>query len=195
MRPSLCTFTGVEIFPLTPRVGDIRITDIAHALGNACRFSGHTRDFYSVAQHSVVVADLCVELGAPELEAVALLHDATEAYLVDVPSPIKQSMHEYKAAEARLLGVIFEAFGLDPQLAGELPTVVKAADRRALEIEQVNLMPRVDWWKMPEVGGRKLEALSPRPARALFLRRYAKLLDRGALRPLPSVQHPIPSAA
>lgn len=69
----IATFTGGVFFPLAPRVEDVRISDIAHALSMLCRFAGHTRGFYSVAQHSVLVSRLCSQQDA----LWGLLHDAS----------------------------------------------------------------------------------------------------------------------
>src|SRR6266496_3875421 len=69
-----------------PKPEDVDIRDIAHALSNQCRFTGHTKEFYSVAQHSVLVSTFC----APEDAAWGLLHDASEAYLSDIASPVKK---------------------------------------------------------------------------------------------------------
>src|ERR1017187_10636100 len=79
---SITTFSGIHFWPLLPNPADIRIEDIAHALSNQCRFAGHAREFYSVAEHSVRVSQLC----PPEDALWGLLHDASEAYLTDVPA-------------------------------------------------------------------------------------------------------------
>src|SRR5690606_5290032 len=75
------TFTGRAVYPLDLRPDDIDIQDIAHALSMQCRYAGHTRQFYSVAEHSVHVARWCRQYG-PAAALEGLLHDATEAYLV-----------------------------------------------------------------------------------------------------------------
>src|ERR1019366_9954250 len=79
------TYSGVRFKPLDPDPA-VGISDIAHALANQCRFGGHSSAFYSVAQHSVRVSEIC----AAEDALWGLLHDASEAYLVDVPAPLKQ---------------------------------------------------------------------------------------------------------
>lgn len=79
------TFTGKKVYPLEPCSSEYCIEDIAHALSLTCRYGGHSSDFYSVAQHCCIVSDLCPE----GLKLVGLMHDAAEAYLGDVPSPIK----------------------------------------------------------------------------------------------------------
>lgn len=121
------TFTGIYINVFNPKPEDICIEDIAHALSNLCRFSGHTVQFYSVAEHSIRVA----ELVEPQHKLAALLHDASEAYLLDIPTPIKSLFPEYSKAENKLMEVIAEKFGFEYPL----PAEVKLADKAMLEFE------------------------------------------------------------
>jgi uncharacterized protein len=106
------TYTGKQFWPLSPLPEDIVIEDIAHALSMQCRFGGHVRTFYSVAQHSVHVS-LLVE---PQYALWGLLHDAAEAYLVDLPRPIK------KFSEMGLLYQEIEAAGLDCRSKNHTPS-------------------------------------------------------------------------
>jgi hypothetical protein len=137
------TYSGGQFWPLDPRAEEVEIADIAHALSNMCRFTGHVKEFYSVAQHSVLVA----ELVPTEHKLWALLHDASEAYLHDLPRPLKRSQPFgalYKGHEARLMEVICEKFGLP----AEEPPCVKDADTRLLMTERRDLMGReVEPWK------------------------------------------------
>jgi 5'-deoxynucleotidase YfbR-like HD superfamily hydrolase len=104
------TNSGLFIDILNPDPAMICIEDIAHSLSHQCRFNGHTDQFYSVAQHCVVMAVL---YHTPEsLRLTALLHDAAEAYLGDVVSPIKHLLHDYHALEDHMNYIIAEAFGL-----------------------------------------------------------------------------------
>src|SRR5271165_4859950 len=80
------TYTGKKFFPMDPKPEDICIEDIAHSLSMICRFTGHSREFYSVAQHSVYVSELCSE----QWMLHGLLHDAEEAYTNDLARPIKR---------------------------------------------------------------------------------------------------------
>lgn len=116
------TAGGGRFWPLDPRPEEVDIREVAHALANLCRFTGHTRDFYSVGQHSVLVAMLC----PPEARPWGLLHDASEAYIADVSRPVKHApeMAPYRAIEADLTAAIFRRFGLDPAM----PASVKRAD-------------------------------------------------------------------
>ncbi len=147
MRPThsgwIMTVSGTVFYPMAPTVDAINIQDIAHALGAVNRFNGHTSVPYSVAQHSVLVSK-CFESWGPDARLAALLHDASEAYLCDVPRPLKQlpAFEPYRLAEDRLQQVIHAAFGLteianDPAFIAEL----KRVDRRMLRTEQAHLMP------------------------------------------------------
>ena len=185
MRPTICTFRGIEFPPLTPRVDLIDWRDIAHALALQSRFAGHTSQFYSVAQHSVSVSLACDHEDA----AHGLLHDAAEAYLTDIPTPIKQLFPGYHAAEARLLGVIFEAFGLSPD---RLTTAsVIEADQQALQSERWHLMPEAPWWpkeQVPPLPWGSQMPLAPEAAESLFQDRLLQLHAAGLLPRLPTVK-------
>lgn len=128
------TYSGVAFYPLDPRPEEILIEDIAHALAMQCRFTGHVKRFYSVAEHSVHVSRLC----PAEFALWGLLHDASEAYLCDVARPVKRmpGMEGYRAAEAKLMDNITARFGLDP----DEPAGVKLADTTMLGIEVRDLM-------------------------------------------------------
>ena len=134
------TASGRQFWPLDPRPEDLDLGDIAHALSNLCRFGGHCREFYSVAQHSIHVS---CEVQPRALKAAGLMHDATEAYLIDLPRPIKDALPEYRVAEDRLWRVIAKRYGL-PEV---LPEEVKEADERMLATEQRDLMaaPPREW--------------------------------------------------
>jgi hypothetical protein len=106
-RP-IITYNGITFWPLDPRIDEVNIEDIAHSLSMQCRFNGHLRCFYSVSEHSVRVAAQC----SPENALWGLLHDASEAYLTDLPAPIKEEMPDYKKMERIVQAVICEKFGL-----------------------------------------------------------------------------------
>jgi len=171
----LQTFSGIRFWPLDPRPEEICIEDIAHALAMQCRFAGHSKQFYSIAEHSVHVSYLC----DPGDELWGLLHDASEAYLCDLPRPIKHLpvMGEYQAAEKRLQQAIAERYGL----SSEMPGSVKLADNIMLSVEARELMapldPDWDRWLIPTsdlgivLGGTR----SPAEAEAYFLARFREL--------------------
>lgn len=139
------TYNKHQFHALDPRSGDFDIEDIAHALSLQCRFSGHTRVHYSVAEHSIRVADLC----PPEHKLWALLHDASEAYLVDIPRPFKRlpEFAFYREIEAKTMEAICDQFGL-PR---ECPECVHKADEVMLATEARDLMgPLVGTWHLRE---------------------------------------------
>lgn len=150
------------------------IQDIAHALSNLCRFTGHTREFYSVATHSVHVSRI-----VPRQHALAgLLHDAAEAYLGDVSSPLKALLPDYKKLERFFEAQIFKHFGLP----AELPPEVKQADQIMLATEMRDLMP-VTARDMAGLAAQGIKAHPdltaypqvPSVAKDAFLRRFQEL--------------------
>lgn len=131
------TYTGRKFYPLHPEPDQIVIEDIAHALSNTCRYTGHSRFFYSVAEHSCHVTNVSfwdTHSAYDRAYALAgLLHDGSEAYLCDLARPLKvqPEFAPYREAEARLQAMILQRFGLPP----ELPEVVEIADKRMLVTE------------------------------------------------------------
>lgn len=164
----LTTSSGRAIALESIEAADIDIQDIAHSLSNLCRFGGHTKRFYSVAQHSVRVA-----LSLPkEHQLAGLLHDATEAYLVDIPRPLKMLLPDYQMIEESLWMKVAQRFGLDPKLANE----VIEADNRALltEWQELMVMPVPQYLKAIKPLPNE-KTLSPPKAREYFLEAYATL--------------------
>lgn len=122
-----------------PDVKNIKLVDVARALSNTCRFGGFAHPYYSVATHSLLVADL-VAKWAPELEIAALMHDAHEAYLGDVPRPMKPALPEFAGLVETADEAIGLAFNIDPR-DFRMPEV-KRADELALLHEGRRLMPQ-----------------------------------------------------
>lgn len=165
------TFTGKQFYPIDPHPEDIGIWDIAHALARVCRFGGHCRQFYSVAQHSVLVSEHC-EFNAFQ----GLMHDATEAYIGDMVRPLKLSMPDYKVAEARLWDAICERFDIPKEMNPE----VKVNDNRALMTERRDLCtPTNHRWSLDELGfkpfDKVIQPLDPDMAEVRFMEKYLKL--------------------
>lgn len=161
--------SGRTVWPLDPRPEEIDIEDIAHHLARINRWGGATRDPYSVAQHSVMLA-LYFELGDQRpLTKWALLHDAAEAYLGDVVRPLKPFIPAYRRFEAQLERVIWTKFGL----IGELPEAVKAADTAILGDERDQLFKTNAHARLKRPGetglGTKLCPWSPSRAEEAFL--------------------------
>lgn len=132
------TYSGLYMDPLNPSSRDIEIEDIAHALAMKCRFSGHTQVFYSVAEHSVLVSRIVDK----DVALWALLHDAAEAYLADVASPIKEAFPEFQRAEDKLQECINAVFTGTPKLHEDIVTEIKKADKIALQLELATVMQK-----------------------------------------------------
>lgn len=167
------TFTGKAVYPLSLRPADIDIRDIAHSLSMQCRYAGHSQRFYSVAEHSVHVARFCRQYGTgPALEG--LLHDATEAYLVDVPRPVKPFLTGYKQAERRASHAVAQRFNLD--MAGH-PSIVHETDNRIMHDERAALMTPCsrDWSLTGQPLGVTIECWSPDRAEREFLALFDEL--------------------
>lgn len=168
------TFSGGRYYPLDPRPEHIFAEDIAHALSLLCRYGGHVDRFYSVAEHCVLMS-LAV---APENALAALLHDATEAYVVDVPRPVKRYLSDYAAIEDRVWRAIAARFGVSP----ELPAEVHDVDTRILLTERASLMSRAEIgaWKMDglEPLGVTVTGWEPAYAEERYLNRLAHLLSQ-----------------
>lgn len=165
------TFSGVVYTPTSPRVQDVRIIDIAHHLSLLCRYTGACRQFYSVAEHSVLVSQ-CVP---PEMALAGLLHDATEAYVNDLNRPLKHSwlLWGYRVVERRNWLVIAEKFGLP----ATLPREVHEADLAVLFAEQMEIMlplPQYQGFR-GEPADVAIECWSPAIAEKMFMNRYYEL--------------------
>lgn len=176
MNPAILTASGRYFDFTKPAPSAIALNDIATALSRICRFTGHTTKFYSVAQHSVLVSH-----AVPEQYALqGLMHDASEAYLGDVSSPLKQLLPDYRDIEHRVEQAIRERY----HLPATLDESVKFADLRLLVTERRDLMPP----PAPYYGVRDAEAwlwandieplperivpLNPDDAAALFIKRF-----------------------
>lgn len=174
----MTTFSGRRVNALAPKESDIRIEDIAHALGNLCRFTGHCKAFYSVAQHSVLVS-----LHVPRGFALeGLLHDASETYINDLSRPVKHHplMVAYTHIEAELERVIRLRFGLPATASPE----IKRVDNMLVCDEAIALMTEHGWALGHERLGITFEDLwSPEQAQQAFVARFhevtAALSDRG----------------
>jgi len=111
MADYIYTFTGKKFYPLSPDSKDIDIADIAHALSLLCRANGHFSSFHSVAQHCIECCNEAVERGYGSKVALAcLLHDASEAYMSDVTTPVKNELAYYCKCEGLLIDLIFEKY-------------------------------------------------------------------------------------
>ena len=169
----ITTYTGVKFYPLNPNPDDIRTVDIAHALSNQCRFAGHVIDYYSVAQHSVQVSKHCDERDA----LWGLLHDAAEAYLTDIPRPVKHTpdLEGFRQIEDKIMLAVCERYDLEPVM----PVSVKKADTVELvtEAEWLMIGKGLEWREEMGVEPREgpLPWLTPIEARSQFIARFREL--------------------
>ena len=168
------TFGGRQFWPLDPRAKEVFIEDIAHGLSLQCRYAGHCLRFYSVAEHSVLIARwLASQDYDTETCLWGLLHDAGEAYVLDMIRPLKRSVPEFSEIELRVRNQVMKRFGL---YLFE-PFIVKEADNRILVDEkQQNMAPGLAWGiDSLEPLGVTLEFWSPEQAKAEFLQEFRNL--------------------
>lgn len=181
------THTGKRFDFLDPKPDMVCLEDIAHSLGMLARFNGHTKFFFSVAEHSINVARYVSEVYSDfnnatgrKLELAALLHDAAEAYIGDIPKPFKDQLSVIGKVEERILSVVFKKFGLDTDFYLPLPVQIKDIDRRALVTEKdLLLRENVDWgWDkgverlkeyLPPAYLQYNKAMSPSHAKHMFM--------------------------
>jgi hypothetical protein len=166
------TYTGRAFWPLNPKVEGLSIIDIAHALSNQCRYSGHVAFFYSVAQHCSLLAEWLAKRGGSPLDCLQILmHDAPEAYLVDVPRPVKQYMPEYRVWDHAVDAVIRKWMCWDfprPSFQDEFDSRIIVDERRQLMSQSLN-----DWGHKLEPMGIVIEPWTPEEAEQTFLTQYA----------------------
>lgn len=175
MKTDILTFSGHYFSFEDLESNVIALDDIVHGLSNVCRFAGQCPKFYSVAEHSVECANIVRNLlGAkdPKVWLQALLHDATEAYMGDMASPLKRIMPEYRDLEGRLHRSLMRYFGLPCTL----DPAVKQADLLMLAIEKRELWGNTDEWA-PLLGVAppaeyELERNTPRGAELRFHTAY-----------------------
>ena len=178
------TFTGIAFHPLDPRAEDVSITDIAHALAYQCRYTGHTRQFYSIAEHSVLVAKGVAALGGSlNDQRWGLLHDGSESYVSDISSPVKKDprFSFYREVESRLMLAIAQRFKLE----GPEPDVVRFVDAQMIAFESMDeriIMCRNPNWPVIEQDPRlkdaiKIECLLPASAENAFMGHYKELFS------------------
>lgn len=176
MTPWTETYSGKRFNPDAP---EVFISDIAHGLSNLCRFSGQSLEFYSVAEHSVLVAQ-AVSNKAYALEA--LLHDAAEAYIGDVPRPIKARLPCYQELEERIMEAIVVKYGL----TWPLPPSVVRADLQVLARERRALMrgEAGDWGLDVQPAAVTIRCYRPKDAKIRFMETFYRLAKERGLETL-----------
>lgn len=151
--------TGILFDVFNPKESDIDIEDISHALSNLCRYGGHCPKFYSVAQHCVLCS---YQPGTPQERLEFLLHDASEAYLIDLPRPIKRNMPNYIEIEEKLLKVIFGHYKLNYPLS-----------KKVHEVD--DLILHYEYEKFYDIIDENFEFWTPEESKQKFLARYYEL--------------------
>lgn len=140
MADYITTYTGIHFYPLTPEGDKLRIEDIAHALSLLCRGNGHVKHFFSVGQHCINCAKEAMARGYSKRICLAcLLHDASEAYLSDVPRPFKKTLPSYGELEDKFLKVVYEHF-LGSDLTKEEALIVRQIDDDMLYFDLTELL-------------------------------------------------------
>jgi 5'-deoxynucleotidase YfbR-like HD superfamily hydrolase len=176
MSAEIQTISGRYFSLETLEANIIDIKEIAHALSHICRFTGHVRNFYSVAQHSVLVSQAVPH----HLALHGLLHDAAEAYLGDVSRPLKMLLPDYKAIERRVESRVWRFFGLPD----ELPTEVAQVDDILLVTERRDLLPDNgdEWPSLKHVtpSEQRIVPWAPEYARLMFVFRFEELMAERA---------------
>ena len=173
---TITTYTGVEFAPRDPDPTSVSLTDIAHALSLLCRGNGHVTHFYSVGQHSLNCAREAAARGySPLVQLGCLLHDASEAYLCDIPRPLKAAMETYRQDEARLQSCI-EGVLLPAPLSKDDRGQIKAIDDDLLYTELPRLLGRSDIVPTPLAAEPDLNLLPFNQVEQEFLDLYHRLL-------------------
>jgi len=173
------TASGMQFAFMNPEPYMIRLEDIALALSRTCRYGGHTKRFYSVAEHCCLMSDFVLHTGGEPLAAfTALHHDDAEAYIGDLPRPAKQNMPQFKGVETGIDRVVAERFGsIYP-----FPDWLKELDTRILVDERAQVInPSMNQWTIDhfEPLGIKTWQIMGRSSwwvRRQWLKRHHKLL-------------------
>lgn len=181
------TYTGRKFWPLDPRPEDVCIEDIAHALSLKCRFGGHCKQFYSVAQHSVLVCNTLNANGgrrSPELLMQGLMHDAAEAYMPDIASPIKDSIFvrigstyaDIRIIEYRISTAIWKVLGIPNTYITDIE-IIKKADLAMLHRERLELMHGGFEWEglVEPPSNEQILTIAPWESERWFLDTYESL--------------------
>lgn len=151
MSDYITTYGGTHFIPTKPEADRIHITDIAHALSLICRGNGHLKTFFSVGQHCIYCAQEAELRGySGRLCLACLLHDASEAYMSDVPRPFKQYLKEYNEFEEKLLDMIYTKY-LGSPLSGEEQRLLKKVDDDLLYYDMTELLNEPVEGEAPEL--------------------------------------------
>lgn len=179
---SIQTFSGGIFYPLDPRADEINLVDVAHALGNKARFTGHTRKLYSTAEHSVRVSWFLRSQGQSLMrQYVGLHHDDSDAYLPDVPTPLKK-MPEFAwfcAIEKKVQEKCYERFNCiidDYSVIKEVDTILLLTEKRDLMPEK-NGNWNTKFTQTPIPKPYEIEPWEPHLAKLIYLAAHRELIN------------------
>jgi len=161
---SIRTYSGIYFDVLNPTLEMVNIEDIAHSLSMQCRWGGHIEKFYSVSQHSI----LCSKMVSRKNALAALLHDASEAYLIDIPRPVKRHLKNYGEIEYSIMSIIAEKFNFEFPFLDE----IKEADDLLLHYEWETFILKKQPYGSADVF------CSPIVSKALFLKTFDEVKKR-----------------
>lgn len=166
------TFTNKQYHFMNPSVSEVCIEDISQALSMSCRYSGHVKSFYSVAEHCCIISDKILDLTGDKSQAYdALMHDASEAYLNDIPRPIKPHLDNYLSIEGMAERCIQKALHCNP-----MNNLIAELDKNIVRDEAVQLFNSIPSWVNDyESIGITVLSLTPEDAKREFLSRFERL--------------------
>jgi len=171
------TFSGGQFYPLDPDHSEVDLRDVAQGLANTCRYGGQCQFYYPVATHSRYVSrELALE-HEPIVQLYGLLHDAAEAYVTDVPRPVKGELPAFERIEREIRQSVWKSLGV-PQPTEKQWAAVERADDRLLRYEADELLDRFQPDTVPDLQY-DLQPCTPPEARGAFLDRAEELI--GAL--------------
>ncbi len=169
------TYSGRAFDPLDPDPSTIRVEDVAHGLAHTCRFAGQCQFYYSVATHAIHVSRELADR-EPIVQLYGLFHDASEAYITDVPRPIKREIDAYDRIERDVLAAVWDRLNI-PHPDDEQWQAVMDADDRMLRHEAETLLSEYSPSPVPDLPY-ELSPCRPDEARQQFLDRAALLRER-----------------
>ena len=169
------TFSGKRLHPLDPRPEEITIEDIAHGLANTCRYGGQCQFYYSVGTHSLYVSRELADHG-PEMQLYGLFHDAAEAYITDIPRPLKRELDGYDGIEQDILSAVWDHLSLSRPSPEQWQTVMNADDR-LFYYESETLLAEFDPPTVPSLPY-DLEPCEPETVRRKFEQRATQLYNQ-----------------
>jgi len=175
----ITTYSGVKFYPIDPRIEDFVLEDIAHALSQVNRANGHTVVPMSVAQHAVNVATVLKQLGYDvRTQFIGLNHDNSEAYMADIPSPVKEWLPDYAKLEKKVQDIAYEWCGLG-KVTDEEYEIVNLVDKAMFPVECRYVLPHANHPVDPLLQDMVIVPWSVEKAKAEFIKLWHEL--KGAL--------------